>query len=87
MTNLKTIIKDTSSTSHITKSFNTYTHKGNKIKVSVTRRIVHFNSKYFNSKYEYLIFIGDDILKPWDKKSFFYYVNFIDEYYTNNKKN
>ena len=83
MTNLTSNKSTSSATTYISKSFNTFTPKGNEIKVSVVRRIVNVTTSPFVSKYEYFIDTPSESLKAWDKESFLYYVNFIDKYYTN----
>ena len=84
MTNLTSSTSTSSLTTYITKSFNTFTPKGNEIKVSIVRRIVNVGSNPFVSKYEYFIDTPNESLKAWDKKSFLYYVNeYVDKYYNN----
>tara|TARA_R110000751_G_scaffold200734_1_gene305580 strand:- start:489 stop:740 length:252 start_codon:yes stop_codon:yes gene_type:complete len=83
MTNLTSSTTKSSLTTYVSKSFNTFTPKGNKIKISVVRRIVNVGSNPFISKYEYFIDTPSESLKAWDKESFLYYVNYVDEYYTN----
>jgi len=83
MTNLKSSTTTSSLTTYVSKSFNTFTPKGNEIKVSVERRIVNVGANPFISKYEYFIDTPSESLKAWDKESFLYFVNYVDEYYNN----
>tara|TARA_R110001606_G_C15100180_1_gene619635 strand:+ start:78 stop:329 length:252 start_codon:yes stop_codon:yes gene_type:complete len=83
MTNLTSSTTKSSLTTYVSKSFNTFTPKGNEIKVSVVRRVINVGSNPFISKYEYFIDTPSESLKAWDKESFLYYVNYVDEYYTN----
>ena len=84
MKNLTSSTTKSSLTTYVSKSFNTFTPKGNEIKVSVVRRIINAGSSPFISKYEYFIDTPSESLKAWDKDSFLYYVNeYVDKYYTN----
>ena len=87
MTNLTSRTTTYSLTTTISKSFTTFTPKGNEIGVSVVRRIINVNSNPFISKYEYTIDTLNESFEAWDKESFLYYINFVDEYYTNSKPN
>ena len=53
MKNLTSSTTKSSLTTYVSKSFNTFTPKGNEIKVSVVRRIINAGSSPFISKYEY----------------------------------